>query len=244
MKSAFISSDAIIADSVVGFNSKIFKEVSVKRSQLGEMNSIGDQTIILDSILENNVLLNRRNYITQSRIGRYSYTGANTQIKAAMVGRFCSISWNVSIGGKDHRYQHASNCSLHGFKYLDGASVDDDRKYGEGLGDCVIGNDVWIATNVVILRGVNIGDGVVIGAGAVVTKDIEPYSIVVGSPARVIKKRFSEDLIHMMLDIAWWNWPADLIRSNCEVLFNRRVDPVLLQALSEIANRQKTIKTT
>ena len=82
-----------------------------------------------------------------------------------------------------------------------------------------IGNDVWIGGNVTILPGVNIGDGAIVAAGAVVTKDVEPYAIVGGVPARVIKYRFSKDVIDKLLEIKWWNWSLDKIEENIDLFF-------------------------
>ncbi len=97
----------------------------------------------------------------------------------------------------------------------------------------VIGNDVWVGSNVVILGGLNIGDGAIIGAGAVVTKDVQPYSIVVGNPAREIKKRFSEQIISSLMAIRWWEFPPELLAKNVDVL-NRNVDEELIHILREI----------
>jgi virginiamycin A acetyltransferase len=85
-------------------------------------------------------------------------------------------------------------------------------------GDIIVGNDVWIGTDVKILSGVTIGDGAVIGAGAIVTKDVPPYAIAVGSPARVVKKRFDDAMIEKLLKIQWWHWPVEKIRENLLLL--------------------------
>lgn len=87
-------------------------------------------------------------------------------------------------------------------------------------GDTVIGNDVWIGENVTILPGIHIGDGSIIGANSVVGKNIEPYSICVGNPVRVIKKRFDEETINKLLSLQWWNWDEDRIFNNLEALVN------------------------
>ena len=84
----------------------------------------------------------------------------------------------------------------------------------------IIGNDVWIGAHTTIVNGVRIGTGAVIGAGAVVTKDIPPYAIVVGNPAHVIKYRFSEDVIHKLLAIKWWNWSPEKILANEKLFLN------------------------
>ena len=83
-----------------------------------------------------------------------------------------------------------------------------------------IGNDVWIGANAVILSGVHIGDGAVIGAGAIVTKDVEPYAIVGGVPARVIRYRFTREIIDAFLRIKWWDWPLEKIEENMELFYH------------------------
>ena len=81
-------------------------------------------------------------------------------------------------------------------------------------GDTVVGNDVWIGYRALILPGVRIGDGAIIAAGSVVTRDVPPYTVVGGNPARPIRARFPEDTVRALLDIAWWNWDADKITRN------------------------------
>ncbi len=83
-----------------------------------------------------------------------------------------------------------------------------------------IGNDVWLGNNVMILDGVKISDGAVVGAGAVVTKDIEPYSIVGGVPAKLIRKRYTDEQINKLLHIRWWNWDYEKIKENYKYFSN------------------------
>ena len=83
-------------------------------------------------------------------------------------------------------------------------------------GDIIIGNDVWIGYEAVIMSGVNIGDGAIIGTRAVVTKDIPPYTIVGGVPAKIIRKRFSDEVISQLLEIKWWDWNKEKIKNNIE----------------------------
>jgi len=85
-------------------------------------------------------------------------------------------------------------------------------------GDTIIGNDVWIGQNVTVLPAVHIGDGAIIGANSVVAKDIPPYSVAVGNPCEVKRKRFDEDLIEYLLKIKWWDWSAEKIFKNMEAL--------------------------
>ncbi len=85
-------------------------------------------------------------------------------------------------------------------------------------GDTVIGNDVWIGNSVTIMQGVKIGHGSIIGTNSLVTKDIEPYTIVGGNPAKPIKKRFDQDTIDFLVSLAWWDWGVDKITSNLEAI--------------------------
>ena len=91
-------------------------------------------------------------------------------------------------------------------------------------GDTIIGNDVWIGENATILPGVHIGDGAIIGANSVVAKDIDPYSIAVGNPCRVVKKRFDDETIEKLLELKWWDWDEERIFDNLEALTNGRLD--------------------
>ncbi|MCB0625276.1 MAG: CatB-related O-acetyltransferase [Saprospiraceae bacterium] len=97
-------------------------------------------------------------------------------------------------------------------------------------GNIVIGNDVWIGYKAVILAGVTIGDGAIVGSHAVVTKDVEPYSIVGGNPAREIRKRFPAAQIDLLLQLRWWDWPAEKITENLHLLTSN--DPEALARLS------------
>ena len=94
----------------------------------------------------------------------------------------------------------------------------------DNKGDIVIGNDVWIGYEAVILAGVTIGDGAVIGARAVVTKDIPPYTIVGGVPAKPIRKRFTQETIDLLLKIKWWNWPEERIRQHITEIQSERIE--------------------
>ena len=91
-------------------------------------------------------------------------------------------------------------------------------------GDVIIGNDVWIGADAVILSGVKIGDGAVIGNSAVITKDVPPYHIVVGNPARIVRARFSEEEIKMLQELKWWNWADDKLDSAMKYLLSNNIN--------------------
>jgi acetyltransferase-like isoleucine patch superfamily enzyme len=143
-------------------------------------------------------------------LGEYSYiVGPNTFVDEAIIGKFCSIARNAIIGPPGHDYRWVST-----HKFISSKShkfMSDDRPWPQKDAP-IIGHDVWIGMNSVILRGVKIGHGAVIAAGAVVTHDVHPYSIVAGVPARHIKYRFPEHARRALLEMKWWDWDEDQLR--------------------------------
>lgn len=215
----------------MGDNCKIYEGVRTIRTVLGNKVIIGESSFIQDSNLGNGVQINRRNIIVGSSIGNYTYTGANTVIKKAEIGKFCSISWNVSITGNQHDYR---GISTHPFTRLPSFGFTEECEGQELDSETVlIGNDVWIGMNTCILSGVKIASGSIIGAGAVVTKDVPPYAIVVGNPAKVLKYRFSEDIIGKLMDIRWWDWSPEDIQNNL-TLFKGVLDQGMLEKLQNV----------
>lgn len=212
-----IDATANVISSEMAETSSVYKFARVKESILKGNNVIGDFSSVDFSELADYARVDRMNKIHNSTLGRHSYTGANTVILYAEVGNFCSISWNVSIGGANHDY---SKLTTHSFLYndYDNLRPEEERAvYDRFDTPCVIGNDVWIAANVCICRGVKVGDGAVIGAGTVVTKDVPPYAIVVGNPAKVLKYRFEQQKIDELLAMQWWNWSDEKIKENFEI---------------------------
>ena len=194
---------------------------------------MGDFCLVEGSELGENTLLQRYNTVYRSRIGRYTYTGRNTAIWYAEIGAFCSLSWNVSIGGGEHDFTRMTS---HAFLYDRkdfGLIPQEEPLYDRFSAPCVIGSDVWIGASACVLRGVTVGTGAVIAAGAVVTHDVEPYTIVAGVPARPIKKRFSDEAIERLMASRWWELPADVIRDHC-LLFNTHPTPDGLDRLEDI----------
>ncbi|MBO5174841.1 MAG: CatB-related O-acetyltransferase [Eubacterium sp.] len=136
------------------------------------------------------------------------------------IGKFCSIACGAKFlfTSANHTMKSLSTYPFPIFFeewQLDGKDICD---AWDNKGDIVIGNDVWIGYEAVILSGVTIGDGAVIGSRAVVTKDVEPYTIVGGVPAKPIRKRFDEQMIKKLEKIGWWNWDEEQIRQNLEAI--------------------------
>lgn len=195
----------------------LYRESNVTESVIGANVSVGDFSKIEKSTLSDCVRIDRNNYIFASEMGRHSYTGSNTKIIEAAIGKFVSVSWNVSIGAANHDY---TKLTTHSFLYNDYDHIRPENMppvYNRLEKTCVIGNDVWIGTGAVILRNLTIGNGAVVGAGAVVTGDVPPYAVVVGNPAKVIKFRFSEERIKEIQEMAWWDWTDEEIKRNIDL---------------------------
>jgi acetyltransferase-like isoleucine patch superfamily enzyme len=150
------------------------------------------------------------------QVGRKTYGAesiivpGNTHGSKMQIGSFCSIASGVTVLlGGEHRTDFVTTYPL--AEMMHAASAEET---GWSKGDVTIGSDVWIGHGVTILSGVTIGHGAVVGACAVVTKDVAPYDIVGGNPARVIRPRFPPDVVARLLDLAWWDWQdEDIFRA-------------------------------
>ena len=142
-----------------------------------------------------------------------------------IIGKFCAIATGVKfiMNGANHKI---SGFSTYPF-YIFGNDWDRVTPQPDELpfkGDTEIGNDVWIGYEAVIMPGVKIGDGAIIAAKSVVTKDVPPYTIVGGNPASLLRKRFSEETIQVLLKIAWWNWDIEKITRNLEKIVSADIE--------------------
>jgi len=157
------------------------------------------------------ILANTR--VEYASLGDYSYLGETCEVADAVVGKFTAIANAVRIGAPNHPMDRPSQ---HRFTYCSEyyeASATRDRDFfaERRAAKVVIGNDCWIGHGAIILPSVTVGDGAVIAAGAVVSRNVAPYSIVGGVPARPIRKRFSDAVAERLRRIAWWDWPDEVI---------------------------------
>jgi phosphonate metabolism protein (transferase hexapeptide repeat family) len=163
------------------------------------------------------ILANTR--VEYSSLGDYSYLGENCDVADTVIGKFTAIANAVRIGAPNHPMERPSQ---HRFtycpEYYEASATRDHAFFGDRrAARVVIGNDCWIGHGAIILPNVSVGDGAVIAAGAVVSRNVPPYTIVGGVPARPIRKRFSDAVAERLGRIAWWDWPD-------EVIFKRLAD--------------------
>lgn len=142
-----------------------------------------------------------------------------------IIGKFCAIARNVKfiMNGANHEMSGFSTYPF--YIFANGwERVTPESNESSFKGDTVIGNDVWIGYEAVIMPGVKIGDGAIIAAKSVVTKDVKPYTIVGGNPAQLIRQRFSDETINILLEIAWWNWDIEKITRNLEKIVDADIE--------------------
>ena len=153
------------------------------------------------------IQLDKHSVVSRSTVGKYFGIGCFSYVTNTDIGRYCTFGARVSVGA----FSHPTNwLSIHEFQYRDTTDMYGDTVIEGGqnvapkLPRTTIGNDVWIGDNVAVRFGVTIGDGAIIGLGSVVTKDVPPYAIAVGNPARVLRYRFEPDVIAQLLASRWW----------------------------------------
>jgi phosphonate metabolism protein (transferase hexapeptide repeat family) len=155
-----------------------------------------------------------RTMLQEVTMGDYSYVVNDAQITYTTIGKFCSIAAMTRINPGNHPMHRATQAhfTYRASAYFPGESDDVDFFDWRRAHHVSIGNDVWIGHGAVVLPGRQIGTGAVIAAGAVVTKDVAPYTIVAGNPARVIRRRFSEAAERGLTELAWWDWDHEALR--------------------------------
>lgn len=197
-----------------GDNQTVYLNAVIKDPQI----EVGDYTIYNDFVA-NPLLFEKNNVLYHYPIHR----------EKLIIGKFCSIACGTKF---------LFNCANHTLKSLSTYTFplfyeewelekSNITTAWDNKGDIVIGNDVWIGYEAVIMAGVHIGDGAIIAARAVVTKDVPPYTIVGGTPAKEIRKRFDAEVIQQLLILKWWNWSTDKIRQCLPYIAEGKMDELL-----------------
>ncbi len=193
-----------IIDSYVTEPHKIDSSTQIISSEIvGHEITIGKNGLIYKSKLQGNISVGNNT----------SINGPGTEIFSGIhpitIGSYCSIARNTAIQEVNHNFKSITTYFIKQRVFGEKTGIDAVSK-----GAITIGNDVWIGTQCAILTGVTIGHGCVIAANSVVTYNIPPYSIVGGTPAKIIKKRFSDEIIDALLNLEWWNWETEKIKRN------------------------------
>ncbi len=205
----------------------IAANADIVNSELSDDVKVGDMANLINCTLGKMCMVGRFSKMAYSQMADLSYIGEYSIVINSSIGKFCSISWGCTIGPEDHDYKRVTS---HSFLYSTKAFTLVDRKrYSPFERVCAIGNDVWIGCNATVLRGVTIGDGAVIGANSLVNKDVPPYAIVAGSPAKIVKYRFDPEVIERMLRLKWWDLPAELIGRHADLFSQEPTTSVMDQ---------------
>lgn len=161
--------------------------------------------------------------IVESTFGDYSYCAGDVSIIYSDVGKFCSIASHVRVNPGNHPMDRVTqhHCTYRRVQFGFGERDEEEFFDWRRSARCEIGHDVWIGHAAIVMPGVRVGMGAVIGSGAVVTRDIGPYAIAVGVPARPVRKRFPDDIIEGLMETRWWDWDHETLRER----FGDLMDP-------------------
>ena len=196
-----------------------------------------------ETVFEGANYLGKNSVLKNSCIGYGSYIGNDSRLDRCEIGRYTSIGAYVKIAAGNHPSSvfistHPMFFSIepvHGVSYVDKQKYADHRFSNEASKKLVtIGNDVWIGTGAVLLEGIHIGDGAIVAAGAVVTKDVPPYVIVGGVPAKQIRPRFEKKQIEMLLQLQWWKKGESWIREHADLFEDIRNVELLYRSNSSV----------
>jgi len=186
----------------------------LRRKKLGARPLIHETAVVRQSTFGKFCKIGARTTVIESSFGDYSYAVNDAEIVYATIGKFSSIGPLVGLNPGNHPMTRASQShfTYRSWQYFDDAMDETSLIDWRRAARVTIGHDAWVGRAAIVLPGRTIGTGAVVGAGAVVTKDVAPYTIVAGNPARVIRPRFEAEIAARLLALAWWEWPHRQLR--------------------------------
>lgn len=223
-----VDSDLTAADNDDS-NINIYEFSQIFCSTIGKNTVVGTYSRLDTCTLAGENYINRRCMLSHVDFGAYSYMGYNNIVRYCSIGKFCSLAWNISIGGDNHPIHHGSTFPGHRWNTVLGEErpvLAHEAPAGK------IGNDVWVGSGATVLYGVNIGDGAVVAAGALVNRNVPPYAVVAGVPAKVIKMRFAPEIIQGLSRCHWWDLPVDGLKKARPILESE----MSAQSLEDLCN--------
>jgi len=183
--------------SKLGLEPSIHPTAVIRASKLGAYTEVGPLCALTEVVMDD-----------------YSYVAQGAQFDMTTIGKFCSIAAFTRINPGNHPMERASQAHFQyrSSKYFDGEADDESFFDWRRAHSVTLGHDVWLGHGAVVLAGNNVGTGAVVAAGAIVTKDVPPYAIVAGNPARIIRMRFEERIGEQLMALAWWDWDHERLR--------------------------------
>jgi len=205
-----------VVEQARGAKARIDSVQRLRRSLNNAESSVALQERAQQHIADGTLVMGNMSYYAPNVV---KYTGDSGRV---IIGNFASVAPDADfyVGGL-HRTEWVSQYGLRAMLALPGAQEDG---FTHGRGDIVVGSDTWVTNGVTVMSGVTIGDGAVIGTKAVVARDVRPYAVVVGNPAREIRRRFGDEQVEALLRIRWWDWPTEKVKAHVALLSSPDVD--------------------
>jgi acetyltransferase-like isoleucine patch superfamily enzyme len=210
---ASISAHTRISDSTVGARCGIGSDSRIRNSAIGDDSKISANCRVTESSIGRHAMLGNSVAMHRAEFGDFSYCSGTSTVCFTKIGKFCSVAYGLLSGIGEHptnlmttsrifysNVSHTQSMFTHQVEFAESSPV-------------TIGNDVWLGSRVFIRNGVKIGDGAIIGAGSVVVRDVEPYSVCVGVPARHLRFRFAPAVIQDLLALRWWDWDIEKLKA-------------------------------
>lgn len=186
----------------------------LRKKRLGARPLVHETAVVRDSRFGKFCKVGARTTVIESVVGNYSYAVNDCEIVYCDIGRFVSIGALAGLNPANHPWERAAQAhfTYRSWQYFEDVADEPEEFDRRRAQRVTIGHDVWIGRAAIVLPGRSIGNGAVVGAGAVVTRDVAPYTIVAGNPARPIRRRFAEAIAERLDRLAWWDWSHAVLR--------------------------------